>query len=398
MNVAVGSAGRTSGAAWLRIREGLLSSCPVWLLGLLMPHSYGCCIPVILFTEGPRVALLQTNATGHQIKERRCGRSRSTRGRPFIEGRRNDTGSGDLAGNNFAAPGSTTAAFCAGRRNAICTDYMAREDLSELARRWPVKTLYGVPSFQWDRNGQRWRFNSALLVDARGNPMARYDKIHLVPLGEYVPFPETFPFLQAFTPYDTEYSCKPGETWTRFPVQVGERSYYFDCLICYEDTVPRSLGNTSGPSAGRHLRKHLERRLVPRLKSMNSIYTVDSVAIETTERGASSYGHFWHQLILTGASPPGDLVEVEHSPTVLRGICSIDNWTMLHARFGDWPPVFAVCPRGDNHRGFPGRHRTALQRLRGRSCGQVFQLSATIIANRVESCRTGWKILSYSTP
>src|SRR5204863_6152064 len=63
-------------------------------------------------------------------------------------------------------------------------------------------------------------------------------KMHLVPFGEYVPLGETFPFLQAFTPYKGDYSCKPGEHYTRFPLQFGEKKYTFGCIICYEDSDP----------------------------------------------------------------------------------------------------------------------------------------------------------------
>jgi apolipoprotein N-acyltransferase len=101
-----------------------------------------------------------------------------------------------------------------------------------------VPTLLGLTSYDWE-NGKEWRYNSALLLNSRGTKLGRYDKMHLVPFGEYVPLKETFPFLQALTPYDHDYSCRPGEHWTRFPLTASDgRKFTFGCLICYEDSDP----------------------------------------------------------------------------------------------------------------------------------------------------------------
>jgi len=47
----------------------------------------------------------------------------------------------------------------------------------------------------YDTNDGMERFNSALFVDRTGEPIGRYDKMHLVMFGEYVPFAKRFPFL-----------------------------------------------------------------------------------------------------------------------------------------------------------------------------------------------------------
>lgn len=103
---------------------------------------------------------------------------------------------------------------------------------------WHANILFGLSGHEWD-GARLWKYNSALMVRAdRGDPV-RYDKMHLVPFGEYVPLGEVLPFMQWFTPYKNEYSCRPGERFARFPLAARDgRAFTFGCLICYEDTDP----------------------------------------------------------------------------------------------------------------------------------------------------------------
>ena len=110
-------------------------------------------------------------------------------------------------------------------------------ELSRYAARFKVNTLLGLSTFEVDGTTE-WRYNSALLLDRDGKVGPRYDKMHLVPFGEYVPLKRAFPWLQNFTPYEGDYSCRPGETLTRFSIELGEKPLTFGVLICYEDTEP----------------------------------------------------------------------------------------------------------------------------------------------------------------
>jgi apolipoprotein N-acyltransferase len=78
------------------------------------------------------------------------------------------------------------------------------------------------------------RHCSALLVRGNGMVGGRYDKIHRVPFGEYVPLRDWLPFMNWFAPYKFDYSITPGNNFTRFVAG----NHRLGVLICFEDTDP----------------------------------------------------------------------------------------------------------------------------------------------------------------
>lgn len=91
------------------------------------------------------------------------------------------------------------------------------------------------------------RYNSAFLYRPDGTQANEYyNKIHLVPFGEIVPFKKSIPWLHnllmKFTPYDYDYSLSYGREYTVFEMASGkggaEQVYKFGVIICYEVTVP----------------------------------------------------------------------------------------------------------------------------------------------------------------
>lgn len=92
------------------------------------------------------------------------------------------------------------------------------------------------------------RYNSALVYDADGTQRRqRYDKTHLVPFGEVVPFRYgrfhwLYRWLNSLSPFSSggqvEYSLTPGERLTTFWLNYDGRTAEFGAPICYEDVMP----------------------------------------------------------------------------------------------------------------------------------------------------------------
>jgi apolipoprotein N-acyltransferase len=75
-------------------------------------------------------------------------------------------------------------------------------------------------------------YNSAVLLKPEGEIDDRYDKVHLVPMGEYVPFQEAVPFLHHVVPSMSSFTSGRGFHL----MSVDSRK--FGVTICYEDLFP----------------------------------------------------------------------------------------------------------------------------------------------------------------
>ncbi len=106
--------------------------------------------------------------------------------------------------------------------------------MSELAMRsqsWVVAGSLGIDTPQGPEQGSKV-FNSAALISPLGEWPARYDKVHLVPFGEYVPFRHLMPFMDMLTKEVGDF--ERGKS--RQPLAAGERR--LGVFICYESVFP----------------------------------------------------------------------------------------------------------------------------------------------------------------
>ena len=79
-----------------------------------------------------------------------------------------------------------------------------------------------------------WKeYNSALVVGADGARVGRYDKIHLVPFGEYVPFSRLLFFARKLTGKVSRFDRGDERKVFRLASQNGE-SHRYGVFICYE--------------------------------------------------------------------------------------------------------------------------------------------------------------------
>lgn len=124
------------------------------------------------------------------------------------------------------------------RNGDLWTD--AHRQIMDIGHEFNVALLVGGLTFDdWDRDlNAHDRRNSAFFYEAGGLVSGlRYDKIHLVPFGEFMPFKQSFPalyqLLTKFSPYDYDYSLTPGdrEHLTVFSV----KDCRFVAPICFED-------------------------------------------------------------------------------------------------------------------------------------------------------------------
>jgi apolipoprotein N-acyltransferase len=81
---------------------------------------------------------------------------------------------------------------------------------------------------------QDWNyFNSALVIAPDGARVGRYDKIHLVPFGEYVPFARLLTFARKLTGRVSKFTRGGQRKVFRLPTANGQ-AHRYGVFICYE--------------------------------------------------------------------------------------------------------------------------------------------------------------------
>lgn len=93
--------------------------------------------------------------------------------------------------------------------------------------------LFGSPSYLKDEDSLSF-MNSAFLLNSEGDVRGRYDKVHLVPYGEYVPLRQWFPFISKLVVGVGDFASGPGF----HPLSMNH--HRLGVLICYEGIFPEA--------------------------------------------------------------------------------------------------------------------------------------------------------------
>lgn len=112
------------------------------------------------------------------------------------------------------------------------TEAVYEKELRGFSRNMDVPLLFGAPSMGVASEGKISLRNSAYLISPDSEHVAQYDKMHLVPFGEYVPFPELLFFIKKLVQGLADFS--PGDKAVIF--EVGQAR--LGTAICFELIFP----------------------------------------------------------------------------------------------------------------------------------------------------------------
>jgi apolipoprotein N-acyltransferase len=121
--------------------------------------------------------------------------------------------------------------------------------LVAMASRAQTPILFGSPAIRFYPDQRPYLLNSAYLLSPDGQLLGRYDKQHLVPFGEYIPFKTSFlSFLDKLVEGIGDFEAGPGPTVLILTPKLqsaaagipgtASRSVRFGAAICYEVIFP----------------------------------------------------------------------------------------------------------------------------------------------------------------
>jgi apolipoprotein N-acyltransferase len=111
-------------------------------------------------------------------------------------------------------------------------DPVLTQMVMEGIKRTQAYFVIGSPSYATENREQLIYHNSAYLISPQGEPKGQYDKVHLVPFGEYVPLKRFLPFIHKLVAQVGDF--RPGLRGNTLPW----KNHALGMLICYEAIFP----------------------------------------------------------------------------------------------------------------------------------------------------------------
>jgi apolipoprotein N-acyltransferase len=109
-----------------------------------------------------------------------------------------------------------------------------QHSMADVARAEQAPLVVNGIGAEFEKENNDWRdYVSAMVFDAQGKELGRYDKIHLVPWGEYVPFKKFFFFVRKLTGKVAAFT--PGDDRKVFHLTDSKGAMHrYGIFICYE--------------------------------------------------------------------------------------------------------------------------------------------------------------------
>jgi len=216
------------------------------------------------------------------------------------------------------------------------TDLHLRRTLADIARDTSSYIIAGSIGIEHtgDPNRRPDIYNSASVISPTGAWTARYDKIHLVPFGEYVPFQTLLSFAKALT-HEVGTFSRGNQ---RAPLNIGDSKA--GTFICYESIFPDEVrrfalngaevfvnisndswfGDTGAP------RQHLN---MARMRAVENYRWL----LRDTNSGITAV-----------IDPYGRIVKEapRNQRVALQAPYGLEEFTTFYTRHGDWFPILCA--------------------------------------------------------
>ncbi len=118
--------------------------------------------------------------------------------------------------------------------------YSCRKRVRNKVHHLNVPILTGAPDFNWKDGKKLQVYNSAFLIEPGVHKIQKYDKVHLVPFSERIPFLGGIkPVYNALKKMIMDIGdFAPGDSMVVFTSQNDDRTLTFSCGICFDSVFP----------------------------------------------------------------------------------------------------------------------------------------------------------------